>query len=325
MKGDLQMAENIVTGKSYKVLTDAASNSWDKVSFWTKASDVENNAGQTLQSTVGNIAGLSNNLVTTAGNYALDATQGKALNDKLGGLQFVEQDGSWGFIPPDGEFQAFTGGGLVQKTLWTNPNPASTFAGQTISVNTSGYDYVFIDTILRTTDTNIIRRNTIDISKTTGGITCANDNSTILAFRAITNITSSAITFGGGYYRTSSLYDNNNYCIPYQIIGVKKSSQTSVSEFNPDYTVFQFGSNSWGGTAGQSYNAPSDGYVKYMLCGAGSGTMQFLLDGTVKGSSTGRNLVSNIIQVSAGQQCQLRLASGAGAWAGAGAMTFYTL
>lgn len=34
------MTENIVTGKKYRILTDATQDIWDRISFWTKASDV---------------------------------------------------------------------------------------------------------------------------------------------------------------------------------------------------------------------------------------------------------------------------------------------
>ena len=35
------MTENIVTGKKYRILTDAANDIWDRISFWSKASDVQ--------------------------------------------------------------------------------------------------------------------------------------------------------------------------------------------------------------------------------------------------------------------------------------------
>lgn len=34
------MVENLVSGKKYRILTNAASDIWDRISFWTRASDV---------------------------------------------------------------------------------------------------------------------------------------------------------------------------------------------------------------------------------------------------------------------------------------------
>lgn len=34
------MTENLVTGRKYRILTDAAQDIWDRISYWTKASDV---------------------------------------------------------------------------------------------------------------------------------------------------------------------------------------------------------------------------------------------------------------------------------------------
>jgi len=43
------MTENIVTGKKYRILTDAAQDTWDRISLWTKASDVYYNDNSTAE------------------------------------------------------------------------------------------------------------------------------------------------------------------------------------------------------------------------------------------------------------------------------------
>lgn len=43
------MSEQIKTGQIYRILSDKARGVWDKLSFWTKASDVEFDDGVTLQ------------------------------------------------------------------------------------------------------------------------------------------------------------------------------------------------------------------------------------------------------------------------------------
>lgn len=43
------MIENIVTGRVFRVLSDASQNIWDRISFWKKASDVEYDDGTNLE------------------------------------------------------------------------------------------------------------------------------------------------------------------------------------------------------------------------------------------------------------------------------------
>ena len=54
------MTENKVTGKKYRILTDAVNDIWDRISFWTKASDIEyddGTDGEALKTRVGTIEG----------------------------------------------------------------------------------------------------------------------------------------------------------------------------------------------------------------------------------------------------------------------------
>ena len=43
------MTENLVSGKKYRILTDAVNDVWDRISFWTKASDVYYNDNTTAE------------------------------------------------------------------------------------------------------------------------------------------------------------------------------------------------------------------------------------------------------------------------------------
>lgn len=49
-RGDATMTENIVGGRYWRVLTNKTSDIWDRLSFWKKASDVEYNDGNTMES-----------------------------------------------------------------------------------------------------------------------------------------------------------------------------------------------------------------------------------------------------------------------------------
>lgn len=77
------MKEQIVTGKKFRILTDVTSRLWHVISFWTKAQDVEFNDGTNAQSKLGNIAGISDSLTSTASNVAASAKAVKIINDKV--------------------------------------------------------------------------------------------------------------------------------------------------------------------------------------------------------------------------------------------------
>lgn len=47
--------EQIVTGRTHRVLLDKAAKLWQRISFWTKASDVEFNNGTNLEALISNL------------------------------------------------------------------------------------------------------------------------------------------------------------------------------------------------------------------------------------------------------------------------------
>lgn len=83
------MTETKITGKKYRVWNGLL-NKWERLSFWTKASDVENEAGLTLEETVGEIKGITASLAESRTGYAADATAVKTLDSKFGGCRFVQ-------------------------------------------------------------------------------------------------------------------------------------------------------------------------------------------------------------------------------------------
>lgn len=71
------MTENKVTGKKYRILTDAVNDIWDRISFWTKASDIEYNDGtdgEALKTQVGTIEG---ELTANGNRIYMDYKNGK--------------------------------------------------------------------------------------------------------------------------------------------------------------------------------------------------------------------------------------------------------
>ena len=76
---------NNVLHRDYKVLADNTVGSfiWNRLSFWTHASDVQFNDGKTAQEKVGSINGITTSTTITTPGYAADATTVTALDKKV--------------------------------------------------------------------------------------------------------------------------------------------------------------------------------------------------------------------------------------------------
>ena len=81
------MQENIVTGKHYRVMTDLVYKVWTRYSFWKLAKDVSFNNDKDLQTTCGNITGITDSLTSTSSTLCASSNAIKLLNDKLAKLQ----------------------------------------------------------------------------------------------------------------------------------------------------------------------------------------------------------------------------------------------
>ena len=62
--------ETIVTGRKFRKLIDEATKQWQRISFWTKASDVEFNDGKTAEEKLGNFNGISSDIDDESDNLA---------------------------------------------------------------------------------------------------------------------------------------------------------------------------------------------------------------------------------------------------------------
>lgn len=76
-----------VTGKSYKILNNASTGEWHKISFWKKAVDIFFNSGKNAQTTLGSITGITSSLTSTSTTTIASAYAVKQLNDKITALQ----------------------------------------------------------------------------------------------------------------------------------------------------------------------------------------------------------------------------------------------
>ena len=86
--------ENIVTGRYYRVLSDAAQQIWDRISFWSKASDTEANDGIDLETKVGAINGITDDLSCEDSSIAASSVAVNRLNESLQNVFNVELIGS---------------------------------------------------------------------------------------------------------------------------------------------------------------------------------------------------------------------------------------
>ena len=104
--------------------------------------------------------------------------------------------------------------------LWTNPNPDNTFPAQTLSIDSTGYNYIGISlydppqqqiSIVKKADTNMF----ICGGEQSGG-------GGMYRGRFITSISDSNIVFGAGIvFHTGGANANANHGRPYKIYGIK--------------------------------------------------------------------------------------------------------
>lgn len=75
--------ETIITGRYFRRCTDAVNKVWQRISFWHKASDCEFDDGQTAQTKVGAIKGITTSTSVTETGYVADMTTVKNLQTQI--------------------------------------------------------------------------------------------------------------------------------------------------------------------------------------------------------------------------------------------------
>ena len=111
----------------------------------------------------------------------------------------------------------------IRKLLWTNPNPISNFAAQTISLDLSGYDAVDVVAVASRASGKMGTCRIYFDAPVAQGLYLLGDDATKHA-RDLT-LYSDRITFQNGYYQYmasgSSKTTDSGQAIPYKIYGVK--------------------------------------------------------------------------------------------------------
>lgn len=75
--------EVIVTGRKKRRLIDKAAKLWQRISYWTKACDVEFDDGKTAQEKVGSINGITSNFKAGSDDIAASSSLTKKIKDDL--------------------------------------------------------------------------------------------------------------------------------------------------------------------------------------------------------------------------------------------------
>ncbi len=153
-----------------------------------------------------------------------------SVNSQTGAVVLVASD--LGIVDAGGYFAGATveaalqetglalGGRVQMDLLWENASPASSFAAQSLSLDSTGYTHLLCQAVLMTA----VQKPIVPVIIKKGGLSalwsaCTSQNN----FRTITSASDSAVVFEGGYavatYASASADDTR--IIPYRIFGLK--------------------------------------------------------------------------------------------------------
>lgn len=113
-----------ITGRVYRRLIDKAAKLWQRISYWTHASDVEFDDGKTAQEKVGNINGITSDFKYGADDIAASSVLTKTIKDDLNDgiinerIQLViDEDGNLGWKKDGADTVIPFKGGKVRFTV----------------------------------------------------------------------------------------------------------------------------------------------------------------------------------------------------------------
>lgn len=106
---------------------------------------------------------------------------------------------------------------LVQ--LWVNPNPTSSFAAQTVSVDLSKYRWIVITAKQQSDTSSDMSIATLVEVGVSSQLSIPNVGSTQYFYKRSITTSSSGVTFTTGYRNTSGTAATS-YCIPMAIYGL---------------------------------------------------------------------------------------------------------
>lgn len=142
--GNFKMAinEKITTGRKFRRLIDKESKLWQRISWWTRSSDVEFDDGKTAEQKLGAINGITSDVNNESEDIAASIFLVHNVDNKFGGLRFGrDENGNPGIIEvgEDGADTVipFKKGGLSESSFsdpnfinYSNGNPIFTEPGK---------------------------------------------------------------------------------------------------------------------------------------------------------------------------------------------------
>lgn len=158
---------------------------------------------------------------------------------------------------------------INMKVLWTNPNPASSFTAQTVTLTSDDWDYLLItanasDSHLRTCSSVIFSKSSpnsvganLIYSTSTSSYGPVNfiRSCNVVSTNGNPTTSYSQVYFENCYegYNSTEISDNRN-CVPNQIIGIKAVGQSTLRGTEIVETIYDMSlsdsSKNWGYTGG---------------------------------------------------------------------------
>lgn len=116
---------------------------------------------------------------------------------------------------------------MRMSVLWTNPNSTSAFSAQTITLNSSDYDYLLFISDLYQSSSVSAQRNTVSMAIKGRGcslnVSADYGGAEATFYRTATYINDTQYNISGGSYRSNTTTGNDNsILVPIQVIGLKK-------------------------------------------------------------------------------------------------------
>lgn len=111
--------------------------------------------------------------------------------------------------------------GGVQKLLWENASPTSDFAAQTIALDLSGYDAVYIEAVRSTNSKVISGRTMVSVGGLSGFLMGTTDQLTMI--RREVKATTTGVVVSA--YTSANNSNGTSNEIPYRIYGIKGVSK----------------------------------------------------------------------------------------------------
>ena len=138
--------EQIVTGRKLRKLVDEATKLWQRISFWTKAVDVEFNDSKTAETKLGAIDGITDSLASTSSRIAASAKALNQVNNNLtsqlpGGVKILAEGSG-----ADVKYYAQLGADAASKKLLGNAKIKAAYTAKdapsyTLTADT-GYKFI---------------------------------------------------------------------------------------------------------------------------------------------------------------------------------------